>query len=189
MLTLSNGRKDDRHSVFIELDRSTPGLSNSSQWRISSCCGSWVQSHPEPWSVFSLSACILFIINVLSAMYIAESNLRMLSPSGRCRMWDADADGYGRGEGVGAVVMKTLSAAIEDGDRIECIIRGTGLNQDGRTKGLTMPSGNAQADLIRSTYLRAGLDLNNPADRPQYFHAHGTGTPAGDVCALWYDIR
>ncbi|KAI0424987.1 hypothetical protein F5Y09DRAFT_347142 [Xylaria sp. FL1042] len=114
------------------------------------------------------------------AMYIAESNLRMLSPTGRSRMWDADADGYARGEGVAAVFMKTLSAALEDGDHIECIIRATALNQDGRTPGLTMPSGTAQADLIRETYARAGLDILNPKDRPQFFHAHGTGTAAGD---------
>lgn len=95
-------------------------------------------------------------------------------------MWDADADGYARGEGLAAVVLKPLSAALEDGDHIECIIRGTGINQDGRTAGLTMPSNIAQADLIRTTYARAGLDINDPKDRPQFFHAHGTGTPAGD---------
>ncbi len=95
-------------------------------------------------------------------------------------MWDADADGYARGEGIASVVLKPLSAALADGDTIECIIRETGVNQDGRTAGLTMPSHLAQADLIRSTYARAGLDINEPSDRPQFFHAHGTGTPAGD---------
>lgn len=68
-------------------------------------------------------------VNVILAMYIAESNLNMLSPTGRSRMWDAGADGYARGEGVGAVVLKTLSAALRDGDHIECIIRETGINQ------------------------------------------------------------
>ncbi|EKG11539.1 Beta-ketoacyl synthase [Macrophomina phaseolina MS6] len=114
------------------------------------------------------------------AQYVAESKLKMLSPNGRSRMWDEAADGYARGEGFAAVVMKTLSAAIADGDHIECIIRETGFNQDGRTKGITMPSPIAQAELIRATYQRAGLDLRNPNDRPQYFEAHGTGTPAGD---------
>lgn len=107
-------------------------------------------------------------------MYIVESKLNMLSPTGRSRMWDIDADGYARGEGVASVVLKTLSAALEDNDHIDCIIRETGINQDGRTAGLTMPSGAAQADLIRQTYLRAGLDINDPRDRPQFFHAHGT---------------
>lgn len=95
-------------------------------------------------------------------------------------MWDASADGYGRGEGLAAVVLKTLSQAIADGDHIECIIRETGVNQDGRTSGLTMPSNLAQSALIRDTYSRAGLDITNPQDQPQFFHAHGTGTKAGD---------
>lgn len=114
-------------------------------------------------------------------MYIGESKLKMLSPNGRSRMWDADADGYARGEGVAAIVMKRLSDAIADGDHIECIIRETGANQDGFSNGLTVPSAEAQATLIRQTYAKAGLDPeNNPHDRPQYFEAHGTGTQAGD---------
>ena len=104
----------------------------------------------------------------------------MVSTSGRSKMWDSEVDGYGRGEGVGAVVLKSLSAAIEDGDHIECIIRATGINQDGKTSGMTMPNPLAQANLIRDTYARAGLDIDIPADRPQFFHAHGTGTPVGD---------
>ncbi|KAI1632403.1 hypothetical protein F4809DRAFT_656376 [Biscogniauxia mediterranea] len=113
-------------------------------------------------------------------MFIAESNLNMLSATGRSRMWDASADGYARGEGAGSVVMKTLSAALRDGDHIECIIRETGINQDGRTPGITMPSSTLQASLIRDTYARAGLDLAKRGDRCQYFEAHGTGTKAGD---------
>ena len=122
----------------------------------------------------------------------------MLSPNGRSYMWDKDADGYTRGEGFSSVILKTLSQAIADGDHIECIIRETGVNQDGRTPGLwfalhsqlthtnsintgiTMPSSSAQAALIRATYARAGLDLRRETDRPQYFEAHGTGTQAGD---------
>ncbi|KAL2065966.1 hypothetical protein VTL71DRAFT_3636 [Oculimacula yallundae] len=112
--------------------------------------------------------------------FIAESKLHMLSASGRSHMWDERADGYARGEGIASIVMKTLRAAIEDGDHIECIIRETGVNQDGRSKGITMPSADAQADLIRATYEKAGLDVLNANDRCQYFEAHGTGTPAGD---------
>lgn len=112
--------------------------------------------------------------------YIAESTFHMLSPRGRSQMWDACADGYGRGEGVGAVVLKRLSDALADGDHVECIIRETGVNQDGRTKGITVPSAEAQIALIEQTYRRAGLDLDMPQGRPQFFEAHGTGTPAGD---------
>ncbi|KAL5357558.1 putative hybrid PKS/NRPS enzyme EqiS-like protein, partial [Aspergillus floccosus] len=112
--------------------------------------------------------------------YVVLSNLSMISADGRAKMWDDSADGYARDEGVAAVVLKTLSAAIADGDPIDCIIRETGVNQDGRTRGITMPSSIAQADLIRNTYQRAGLDISKRADRPQYFEAHGTGTQVGD---------
>ncbi|KAL3301235.1 beta-ketoacyl synthase domain-containing protein [Colletotrichum asianum] len=112
--------------------------------------------------------------------YVSESKLSMLSPTGRSRMWDAAADGYARGEGIAAVVLKTLRQALNDGDHIESIIRETGVNQDGKTTGITMPSHVAQEALIRDTYARAGLDLSHIGDRPQFFEAHGTGTPAGD---------
>lgn len=112
--------------------------------------------------------------------YVTESKMQMLSPSGRSRMWDASADGYARGEGVAAVVLKTLSAAEADGDHIYCVIRETAVNQDGRTKGITVPSSKAQAAMIRECYARAALNINNPSDRPQFFEAHGTGTQAGD---------
>lgn len=104
----------------------------------------------------------------------------MISADGRAKMWDDSADGYARGEGVACVVLKTLSAAVADGDPIDCIIRETGVNQDCRTRGITMPSSIAQANLIRNTYRRAGLDISKRADRPQYFEAHGTGTQVGD---------
>ncbi|CAH0038987.1 unnamed protein product, partial [Clonostachys rhizophaga] len=113
--------------------------------------------------------------------FLSLGMLSMLSPSGRCRMWDASADGYARGDAIAAVIVKTLQSAIEDGDQIECIIRETGLNQDGKTKGITAPNHEAQTQLIRDCYSRAGLDLNHPADRPQFFECHGTGTLAGDA--------
>ncbi|KAL8833493.1 MAG: hypothetical protein Q9170_004238 [Blastenia crenularia] len=113
-------------------------------------------------------------------VFVFESKLKMLSPTSRSRMWSEDADGYARGEGVAAIVMKRLSDAIADGDHIECLIRGTGANQDGHSTGLTVPSSEAQAALIRQTYARAGLNLEDPRDRPQFFEAHGTGTQTGD---------
>ena len=112
--------------------------------------------------------------------YVAESKMNLLSPTGRSRMWDADADGYARGDGVASMVLKRLSDAIADGDHIECLIRETGVNQDGRSTGLTVPSSEAQAALIMQTYAKAGLDPRNPRDQPQFFEAHGTGTKVGD---------
>ncbi|KAF2686198.1 hybrid PKS-NRPS [Lentithecium fluviatile CBS 122367] len=112
------------------------------------------------------------------AMYVAESKLHMLSPDSRSRMWDSQADGYARGEGFSAVILKPLSQAVTDGDHVESIIRETGVNSDGRTKGITMPSATAQTSLIRQVYHSAGLDPL--VDRPQFFECHGTGTSAGD---------
>lgn len=111
--------------------------------------------------------------------YVSLSTMRMLSPACRGRMWDKQADGYARGEGIASIVLKRLQDAEESGDRIECVIRDTGMNQDGRTMGLTMPSAAAQLQLIKSTYRSAGLDPENrPEDRCQFLH--GTGTLAGD---------
>ncbi|OAR05948.1 hypothetical protein LLEC1_01404 [Akanthomyces lecanii] len=114
------------------------------------------------------------------SFFIFASPLNMLSPTGRSRMWDTKADGYARGDGIVAVVLKRLSDAIADGDHIESVIRETSVNQDGQTMGITMPSGAAQAQLIRSTYAKAGLRPDQPEGRCQYFEAHGTGTQAGD---------
>lgn len=81
---------------------------------------------------------------------------------------------------MAVIKLKTLSEALVDGDHIECIIRETGATQDGETSGITVPSALAQQALIQDTYAKAGLDLRELDDRPQYFEAHGTGTPASD---------
>ncbi|KAK4204629.1 putative polyketide synthase [Triangularia verruculosa] len=112
--------------------------------------------------------------------FIVESSLHMLSPSGHCNMFDANADGYARGEGIAAMFVRPLSKAIENCDPILAVIRETGVNSDGRTTGITMPNWEAQAQLIQETYRRAGLDIDTLEDRCQYFECHGTGTGAGD---------
>lgn len=99
-----------------------------------------------------------------------------LSPDGKCYSFDHRANGYARGEGVGSLVVKRLSDAIRDGNTIRAVIRGSGVNQDGRTAGITLPSASAQEDLIRNVYAAAGLD---PKDT-RMLEAHGTGTSAGD---------
>ncbi|KAJ5183899.1 hypothetical protein N7492_001515 [Penicillium capsulatum] len=104
------------------------------------------------------------------------SSLGVLSPDGKCMSFDACANGYGRGEGLGTVIVKPLYAALQDGNRIRAIVRGTGSNQDGRTPGITVPSPTAQRQLICEVYKAADLD---PA-RTGYVEAHGTGTPVGD---------
>lgn len=104
------------------------------------------------------------------------TNGRFFSPDGKCYTFDHRATGYARGEGVACIVLKPLNDAIRDGDPIRAVIRESGVNQDGRTAGITLPSGEAQERLIKSTYLQAGLD---PVDTV-YVEGHGTGTPAGD---------
>ncbi|WP_283133039.1 type I polyketide synthase [Rhizohabitans arisaemae] len=98
------------------------------------------------------------------------------APDGRCKSFDAAADGYGRGEGGGMLVLKRLSDAERDGDRVLAVIRGSAVHQDGRTNGIMAPNGEAQAHLMRRAYQAAGID---PAT-VDYVEAHGTGTRAGD---------
>ncbi len=99
-----------------------------------------------------------------------------LSPDGRCFTFDARANGYVRGEGGGCVVLKPLARAVADGDPVYCVIRGSAVNNDGATDGLTVPSVRAQTDVLRRAYERAAVD---PAD-VQYVELHGTGTGVGD---------
>ncbi|KAI0009070.1 putative polyketide synthase [Xylariaceae sp. FL0662B] len=109
-------------------------------------------------------------------MTISMTMMRFLSPDGRCYSFDDRANGYARGEGVGCVFLKPLKDAIRDGDPIRAIIRNTGSNQDGKTPGITLPSREAQEELIRSVYEKANID---PAVT-SFVECHGTGTAAGD---------
>jgi natural product biosynthesis luciferase-like monooxygenase protein len=104
------------------------------------------------------------------------SKARMISPRGRCRTFDASADGYVRGEGCGIVVLKPLERARAEGDRILGIIRGSAVNQDGRSSGLTAPNSQAQKNLLRETLAAAGVEPRDIC----YVECHGTGTPLGD---------
>jgi acyl transferase domain-containing protein/NAD(P)-dependent dehydrogenase (short-subunit alcohol dehydrogenase family) len=107
---------------------------------------------------------------------IGFSKLRAMSPDGHCKAFDSRADGYVRGEGAAVVVLKPLARALADGDRIYALIRGSAMNQDGRTNGLTAPNGLSQEALVRQALASAGIA---PA-RVGYVEAHGTGTALGD---------
>ena len=109
-----------------------------------------------------------------------RANAGMLAPDGRCKTFDAAANGYVRGEGCGVLVLKRLSEAEADGDRIWGIIRGSAVNQDGASTGLTVPNAKAQEQVIKAALLKAGVTPS----QVDYVEAHGTGTPVGDPIEL-----
>lgn len=107
---------------------------------------------------------------------IALSKAKMMAANGRCKTFDAEADGIVRGEGCGILVLKRLSDAVADGDNILALIRGSAVNQDGTSSGFTVPNKAAQETLIRQALARAKVDPSEV----DYVEAHGTGTPLGD---------
>lgn len=109
--------------------------------------------------------------------YMANSN-SILGPTGKSFSFDSRAEGYGRGEGVATIVIKTLADALRDGDPVRAVIKATALNQDGKTPSITSPSQGAQESLIRQCYEKCGLDPRETV----YVEAHGTGTKSGDGC-------
>jgi polyketide synthase 12/myxalamid-type polyketide synthase MxaB len=148
------------------------------------CSSSLVAVHLARQSLMR-GECSLAIVGGVQIHLFAETTvgftrLRAMSPTGRCKSFDADADGYVRSDGCGAVVLKRLADARRDGDRIVAVIRGTATNQDGRSSGLTAPSGKAQQAVMRAALADAGID----AAALGYVEAHGTGTPLGDPIEL-----
>jgi len=144
------------------------------------CSGSLVALHLAAQSL-RLGECRLALAGGVNLILSPEVNInfsksRMMASDGKCKTFDAAADGYVRGEGCGVVVLKRLSDALADGDPIRALIRGSALNQDGRSGGLTVPNGQAQQAVIRQALASGGV-------RPEeidYVEAHGTGTSLGD---------
>jgi acyl transferase domain-containing protein len=107
---------------------------------------------------------------------ITGSQANMLSPTGRCHVFDAAADGFVRGEGGGFVLLKALRAALRDRDLVHAVVVGAAVNQDGASFGLTVPNGVAQQKVVRLALHKAGVNASDIG----YIEAHGTGTPLGD---------
>ncbi|MGM0488484.1 MAG: SDR family NAD(P)-dependent oxidoreductase [Planctomycetota bacterium] len=144
------------------------------------CSSALVSLHQACQSIWN-DGCPMALAGGVNALlmpdsYIAFSQLGMLSPDGRCKAFDARANGFVRGEGAGMVLLKPLSRAVADNDRVYAVIRSTAVNQDGRTPGMTVPRQQSQECLLRSACARAGIESRSI----QYVEAHGTGTQVGD---------
>src|SRR5829696_6368011 len=162
----------------------TLGLQGPAKVMDTTCSSSLVAVH-EACQALRLGECDLALAggaNVMLAPYgfLLMSKFRALSPDGRCKTFDAAADGYGRGEGVGVVVLRRLSDALRDHDHIHALVRGSAVNHDGRSSGLTVPNPAAQQAVVRAALSQAGVD---PAE-VSYVEAHGTGTSLGDPIEL-----
>ncbi|HVK65323.1 MAG TPA: SDR family NAD(P)-dependent oxidoreductase [Polyangium sp.] len=156
------------------------GLQGPSMTVDTACSSSIVAIHLASQSLRSGETGIA-IAGGVSLMLVPETTmgftrLNAMSPDGRCRAFDARGNGYVRSEGAGLVILKRLSDALRDGDRVDAVVRGSSVNNDGASNGLTAPNPLAQQSMLRDACRAAGIA---PADI-QYVEAHGTGTPLGD---------
>jgi len=156
------------------------GLTGPSMIVDTACSSSLVTTHLACQSLragecnVALSAGVNLILGPQTSINFCKA--KMLSPEGRCKTFSASADGYARGEGGGLIVLKRLSDAQRDGDKVLAVIQGSAVNQDGPSGGLTVPNGPAQTRVIENALRNAGLE----ASQVSYVEAHGTGTPLGD---------
>ena len=156
------------------------GLSSLSMTIDTACSSGLVAIDAASKAIYNhdCDSAVVMAVNLILALdnFKALCAANMLSPVGRCATFSDEADGYARGEGCAAVVLKRLSRALEDGDGIWGVVHGTAVNQDGRTATMTAPNGPAQEEVIRTALQRAGVTPNEVG----YVEAHGTGTPLGD---------
>ena len=150
-------------------------------WAVDTACSSSLVAVAQACESLARGECTLALAGGVNLMLSPEltvtfSKAGMMAADGRCKTFDAAADGYVRGEGCGIVVLKPLAAAVADGDRVLATIRGAAVNQDGRSNGLTAPSGTAQTSVVCTALARAGVEPS----RIGYVEAHGTGTTLGD---------
>jgi acyl transferase domain-containing protein/NADPH:quinone reductase-like Zn-dependent oxidoreductase/short-subunit dehydrogenase/acyl carrier protein len=144
------------------------------------CSSSLVATHLGCRSIWNGESELAFVggvnLTLRPELTIGFSKASMLSPDGRCKSFDARANGYVRGEGAGIIILKPLARALADGDRVYAVIRATAVNQDGRTAGISVPNQAAQEANIAEALRLAGI----APESVQYVEAHGTGTPVGD---------
>ena len=148
---------------------------------VETACSSTLVALHRAMAAIASGDCEMAVIGGVNTMVTPEAHINfakagMLAPDGRCKTFSADADGYGRGEGIGVMVLRRLSAAQADGDPILAVVKASAVNHGGRANSLTAPNTAAQADLLRDAQARAGID----AATIGYVEAHGTGTALGD---------
>ncbi len=163
----------NRISYFMDLKGASLAMDTA-------CSSSLVAIH-EAVKAIQVGECEMALaggVNIIITprRYFSFSNAGMLSKDGRCKTFDERADGYVRGEGAGIVLLKPLKKAVEDGDDIYAVIKGSAVNHGGFVGTLTKPNPNAQAELIVSAYKKAGIE----PDTVTFIEAHGTGTNLGD---------
>ena len=152
---------------------------------VDTACSSSLVAFHLACQAISNGDCEMALVGGVNALLRPETFVMMckggfLAADGRCKSFSASADGYGRGEGAGMVLLRKLEDALHDGDRIYAVVEATGSNQDGRTPAITVPSGTAQEALARSVCARSSV----AADQVTYVEAHGTGTAVGDPVEL-----
>ncbi|MFI4954337.1 MAG: SDR family NAD(P)-dependent oxidoreductase [Gammaproteobacteria bacterium] len=187
---LEKGGLSERSSAYLNLGTSegavagrisySLGLQGPSMVLDTACSSSLVALH-EACQHIRLGECDLALAGGVNLMLLPEvsvsfSQANMLSPDSCCKSFSDDANGYVRSEGCGVVVLKRLSQAIKDGDKILAVIKGSAVNQDGASSGMTVPNRLAQQDLLEEALAMANLSSNDI----DYIEAHGTGTPLGD---------
>lgn len=150
-------------------------------YSIDTACSSSLVAFAQAVQDIAAGRCGLAVVGGVNFMYRPEymitlSKGRFLAADGRCKSFDAKADGYGRGEGCGVVILKDAATAEADGDDIICYVDGVGTNQDGRTSGITVPNADAQEELMRQVAAQTGIAPGTV----RYVEAHGTGTAVGD---------
>jgi myxalamid-type polyketide synthase MxaF len=168
------------HSIIANRVSYAFGLQGASLCIDSACSSSLVAVHLAAASLRSGESSLALAggINLMIGpdSTIALSKFGAMAPDGRCKAFDAAANGYVRGEGAGVIVLKRLSDALAAGDRIYCVIAGSAVNNDGPSNGLTAPNPKAQEDVLTTAYRKAGVDPNSV----RYVETHGTGTFLGD---------
>ncbi|KAK6827388.1 polyketide synthase [Apiospora arundinis] len=152
---------------------------------IRTACSSSLVALNEACTAISRGECSAAVVGGTSiiagpSLVIDESNQGTMSPDGSCKTFSAQADGYGRGEGIVALFVKPLEDALRDGNPVRAVITGASTNSDGKTSGFTLPSADAQESLIRRTYQIAGIPPSQIA-KTGFFECHGTGTQRGDT--------